>query len=73
MVNEVISVINFTQGARLRWKFVYQIYPPAIDTLVSGMVVGVDRGVELVRAAIDESGGRDGQVVVMVSELRWLG
>ena len=31
---EVTSVINLTQGARPRWRFVYQIYPTAIDTLV---------------------------------------
>ena len=29
---EVTLVINLTQGAQPRWKFVYQIYPPAIDT-----------------------------------------
>ena len=33
------SVINLSQGAQARWKFVYQIYPPAIDTLVTGMVL----------------------------------
>ena len=31
---EVTSVINLTRS----WKFVYQIYPPPIDTLVTGMV-----------------------------------
>ena len=31
------SVINLSQGAQACWKFVYQIYPPAIDTLVTGM------------------------------------
>ena len=39
VIIEVTSVINLTQGARPRWKFVYQIYPPAIDTLVTGMAV----------------------------------
>ena len=34
---EVTSVINLMQGARPRWKFVYQMYPPANDTLVTGM------------------------------------
>ena len=36
---EVTSVINLTQGgAGWSWKFVYQIYTPPIDTLVTGMV-----------------------------------
>ena len=34
---EVTSAINLAQGARPRWKFVYQIYPPTIDTLATGM------------------------------------
>ena len=36
---EVTSVINLTQGGAggASWKFVYQIYPPPIDTPVTGM------------------------------------
>ena len=37
---EVTSVINLTQGGG-SWKFVYQIYPPPIDTLVTGMYVPI--------------------------------
>ena len=40
MLSQVIgfaSVMNLSEGSRARWKFVFQNYPPAIDTLVTGM------------------------------------
>ena len=35
---DVASVINLSEGSGARCKFVYQIYPPVIDILVTGMV-----------------------------------
>ena len=38
---EFASVINWSEGSGARSLFVNQIYPPAIDALVTGMVKAV--------------------------------
>ena len=36
---EVASINNLSEGWGARCWYVYQIYPPAIDTLVTGMAL----------------------------------
>ena len=50
---EVASVIFLSEGLRARCKFVYQIYPPAIDTLVTVMDTSESR-------RVDDTGASEG-------------